>query len=94
MASNNRVGNKLPKWADRDSATGVKLDTAVFVGIVKNNLDPARSGRLQIWIPDLGGQEDDSKNWRTVSYASPFFGSTAPGAANANNTTNKCHFLC
>ena len=89
MASNNRVGNKLPKWADRDSATGVKLDTAVFVGIVKNNLDPARSGRLQVWIPDLGGQEDDSKTWRTVSYASPFFGSTALGPANVNNTANK-----
>jgi len=88
MATNNRTNSKLPKWADRD-ASAVKLDTAVFVGIVKNNLDPARSGRLQVWIPDLGGQETDRKSWRTLSYASPFFGSTyLPKQANPSQNNS------
>lgn len=88
MATNSRASRKLPKWADR-SASGTKLDTAVFVGIVKNNLDPARSGRLQVWIPDLGGQEDDEKSWRTISYASPFFGSTyTPKSPNSSSNNS------
>ena len=75
MATDNRTGNKLPAWATRDS-TRTRIDTGTYIGIVKNNLDPARAGRLQIWIPELGGQESDSQSWRTVCYASPYFGST------------------
>ena len=75
MSTNNRVGNKLPKWADRETTTS-RIDTATYVGIVKVNTDPARSGRLRVWIPDLGGNENDEFSWKTVSYASPFFGKT------------------
>ena len=92
MATNNRTGSKMVAWADRDSARGSSLDTATFIGIVKNNLDPTRSGRLQVWIPDLGGSEDDSTTWRTVSYASPFFGSTYnPTAPKENSYKNTTH---
>ena len=92
MATNNRTGSKTVAWADRDSAKGSSLDTATFIGIVKNNLDPTRSGRLQVWIPDLGGSEDDSTTWRTVSYASPFFGSTYnPTAPKENSYKNTNH---
>ena len=52
---------------------------------VKNNIDPTRSGRLQVWIPDLGGDEDNSKNWRIVSYASPFYGTTYQPTRSKNN---------
>ena len=44
--------------------------------MVKNNLDPTRCGRVQVFIPELGGNPDDQANWRTVSYASPFYGTT------------------
>jgi hypothetical protein len=86
MPSDNRLSSKIPKWADRDAAPGVKYDTATFVGIVKNNLDPARSGRLQVYIPDLGGNENDPSCWKTVSYASPYFGTTFNTAQGQNNS--------
>ena len=86
MAINSRLVNKVPKWADRDSAGGVKFDTATFVGIVKNNLDPSRAGRLQVFIPDLGGNEDDPSSWKTVNYASPFFGVTYNPTGGKNNS--------
>lgn len=78
-----RTGNKLPNWASRESTPGVRVDSGPHTGIVKNNVDPARMGRLQVWIPDLGGDELEPSNWYTVSYASPFFGSTVglPGSS-------------
>jgi len=96
MAIDNRIGNKVIKNARREEATGTRVDPYPYIGIVKNNLDPTRSGRLQVYIPDLGGPEDDSKNWRTVSYASPFMGYTdqvqkstdRPSTANRFNTVN------
>jgi hypothetical protein len=45
--------------------------------VIKNNLDPTRCGRLQVFIPELGGNPDDQANWRTVSHASPFMGYTS-----------------
>ena len=50
--------------------------TGVMLGVVKNNLDPARRGRLQVWIPNHGGNSEEPSTWKTVAYASPFFGST------------------
>ena len=75
MASNKRVGNKLPVWADRTASNNF-VDTATYIGIVKDNLDPARAGRLRVWIPDLGGDENNDRHWKTVNYASPYFGVT------------------
>ena len=92
MPSDTRSGNKIVAWADRSSSTGSKLDTATYIGIVKNNLDSTRSGRLQVWLPDLGGNENDPTAWRTVSYASPFFGVTSnPGAPKENSFTKSGH---
>lgn len=77
MAIDNRVGNKVIKNVRREDAVGTRVDPLPYIGIVKNNLDPTRSGRVQVYIPDLGGPEDDPKNWRTVSYSSPFMGYTS-----------------
>jgi len=47
-----------------------------FVGEVKNNVDSNRSGRLQVYIEQFGGEDPDDKSlWRTVSYVPPFYGS-------------------
>lgn len=70
-----RVGGK-PADFSRQELTSVKLDSGPYIGIVKNNLDPIRKGRLQVWIPDLGGDPTEPTNWRTVGYASPFLGAT------------------
>lgn len=72
----NRAGSKLPTWSNRESSPGVRVDSGPHLGIVKNNSDPARLGRLQVFIPDLGGKEEEPGNWYTVNYASPYFGST------------------
>ena len=77
MAIDNRVGNKVIKNARREEASGTRVDPYPYIGIVKNNSDPTRSGRMQVFIPDLGGPPDDPKNWRTVSYASPYQGYTS-----------------
>lgn len=92
MAIDKPQGSKVARWADRTRVAGAQLDTATFIGVVKNNVDPTRSGRLQVWIPDFGGSQTDNTNennpvfWRTVSYASPFFGTTYIPQANDSNT--------
>lgn len=49
-------------------------------GIVKNTIDSARTGRIQVYIQQFGSSDpDDSKGWVSVSYLSPFYGST-PGS--------------
>lgn len=87
MAVNRQSTNRLPDWAGTNKPTGVKLDPGPFIGIIKNNADPARQGRLAVWIPDIGGDEEDSTNWQVVRYASPFFGSSLglPGSPDENN---------
>lgn len=81
---------RVPNWANPDKVDGQRLDAATYIGIVKNNVDPIRSGRLQVWIPEFGGSENDTSMsnsvfWRTVNYASPYFGSTQPQASANNN---------
>lgn len=56
---------------------GVPAEGGPFYGIVKNNVDPARTGRLQVFIQAFGAlDEDDDSKWVTVSYLPQFFGST------------------
>ena len=81
----NNFSKKKPDWANREGAPGQNLDAGPYIGIVKNNLDPARSGKLQVFIPDFGGSDTDPGSWKTVGYASPFFGHTfQPEQANPN----------
>ena len=91
MAIDHRVGNKVVKNLRREEATGTRVDPYPYIGIVKNNLDPTRSGRLSVYIPDLGGFPDDPNNWRTVSYASPYQGYTSQKQSATDNpsTANK-----
>lgn len=86
MALDNRIGTKVEKTFRKEDAAGVRVDPYPYVGVVKNNLDPTRTGRLQVWIPNLGGDADDAQNWRTVSYASPFMGTTNQKTKNTQNS--------
>jgi len=64
-----------------DAGGGVVRNVPVL-GIVKNNIDPTRTGRIQVYISDLGSDDPDNpESWATVSYMSPFFGSVEPTAA-------------
>jgi hypothetical protein len=53
------------------------------VGIVKDTIDSARTGRIRVYISDFGGQNpDDSTNWIPVSVMSPFYGITQGDSVN------------
>lgn len=52
------------------------------IGIVKDNIDPAHSGRIRVYIANYGGiNPDDSSGWITVNYMSPWFGISAPNSS-------------
>jgi len=89
MAIDKRLGKKIPKQFVKDESYQ-RLDPGPFIGKIKNNLDPSRSGRLQVYIPDLAsGDEDNEDNWRTVQYASPFLGTTTQPDTNTQNSFKK-----
>ena len=51
---------------------GTPAESGPFLGKIKNNVDPARMGRLQVYIEQFsGGNEEDESLWRTVSYLPP-----------------------
>jgi hypothetical protein len=60
---------------------GMPTEMGPFIGVVKNNVDPTRAGRLQVYIELFGGPNpDDQSLWRTVNYCPPFYGATPAGA--------------
>ena len=63
-----------------DTGGAVLREVPVF-GVVKDNIDPIRSGRLRVYIDDMSGQDpDDAINWSTVNYMTPFYGLTQGNA--------------
>jgi hypothetical protein len=73
---------------------GVKADFGPFVGVVKNNIDPTRQGRLQVYIEQFAGADPTNKSlWRTVSYASPFYGATPPQPGKKGDTDSVGGYL-
>jgi hypothetical protein len=90
MAQNKSSQGRIPDWAGTsgyyNAVSGVKFDPGPFIGIIKNNADPARAGRLAVWVPAIGGDENDADKWFIVRYASPFFGSTL--GLNGDDTKN------
>jgi len=86
MSHDRKVNNK-PADFSRVDLSSSKLDFGVYIGIVKNNFDKDRKGRLEVWIPDLGGDENNEFNWRPVNYASPYMGSTYLEANRSKDTT-------
>lgn len=87
--SDKLFGKAVPKEFDQ-SQSRLPVDAGTYIGVVKNVNDPKRSGRLSVWVPQLGGAENDPKSWIKVRYASPFMGSTnnagSPGKYNKDNT--------
>lgn len=66
----------------KPDAGGGAIRSEPIFGIVKNNIDPTRAGRLQVYISDFGGSDpDDSDSWVTVGYMSPFYGVTQGSAS-------------
>lgn len=60
------------------------------IGIVKNNSDSLRSGRIWVYISDNSGTDpDDSSCWRPVFFLSPFYGKTVNTSPNTGEGTYK-----
>jgi GH24 family phage-related lysozyme (muramidase) len=64
-----------PKYFHDDIADSPR-HFGVYMGIVKNTQDIQHMGRLQVFLPDWAGDEDNRKDWKIVSYCAPFGGST------------------
>jgi hypothetical protein len=61
---------------------GMSANFGPFIGVVKNNVDPTRQGRLQVYIEQFAGPDPEDKSlWVTVSYCPSFYGATprSPG---------------
>lgn len=69
----------------RSSATsgGSNPELVPKIGIVKNNSDSTRSGRIWVYISDNSGTDpEDSTCWRPVIFLSPFYGKTLNSSPN------------
>ena len=40
---------RVSKSYDASQTPGIKVDSGPYIGIIKNNVDPTRQGRLQVW---------------------------------------------
>lgn len=64
----------------RQDRGGVPSEYGPFLGVVMNNVDPARLGRLQVYIEVFGdGDMSDDSKWTWVRYLPPFYGVTPLG---------------
>ena len=77
MAEEHIRGRGTPRNYKVGSGNNLPTESGPFIGIVKNNIDPTRAARLQVYIKQFAGpDENDESNWRTINYLPPFFGST------------------
>ena len=68
---------------------GVTNNFPVY-GIVKDNIDPTRSGRIKVLIGDKSPQDSDSSDsWLTVGFMSNFFGTIVGSGGKDDNGTYK-----
>lgn len=65
----------------KPGAGGGNTKDHAVIGIVKDNIDPTRSGKLKVQIEgSTGKQSNSSGGWVTVQYLSTFFGMVKPTA--------------
>ena len=61
----------------KDGRGGATLIPHPVIGIVKNNIDPTHTGKIEVWLGRLNdSNQDNPRYWTPVRYLSPFFGST------------------
>lgn len=96
MSTENVQRTRGRSQAYKPDAGGVPVDLGIYIGIVKNNVDTARTGQVEVYIPYLGGDENNPSSWKKVSYVSPFYGLTnadesLTGVAGLGNFLNNPH---
>lgn len=73
-----------PTKSSRHNAGNANTIDVPVIGIVKDNIDPTRAGRLKVFLTTNATplDPDNSDNWTTVNYLSGFFGSVRPTGGN------------
>lgn len=99
MAENIQRSKGRPEGYKFDRG-GQPAEMGPYIGIVVNNVDNTRSGRLQVYIEEFGSTTNtgapnlaDQSLWRTVSYCPPYYGATpqsgtSTGSGNYPGNTN------
>ena len=89
MAENVQRSKGRPEGYKFDRG-GQPAEMGPYIGIVVNNVDNTRSGRLQVYIEEFGSTTKtgapnltDQSLWRTVSYCPPYYGSTPQSGTSA-----------
>ena len=89
MAENVQRSKGRPEGYKFDRG-GQPAEMGPYIGIVVNNVDNTRSGRLQVYIEEFGevtktGAPNltDQSLWRTVSYCPPYYGATPQSGTSA-----------
>ena len=73
----NPNGQKKVPANYKDGGSNIPTSQGVYIGVVKKNEDPQKMGRLQVYVPAFGGDPENENSWISVSYASPFAGSSS-----------------
>jgi hypothetical protein len=82
MANENIERNSGQPKSYKFDRGGSPTEFGPFIGLVTNNIDPTRQGRLQVYIEQFAGPDPADKSlWRTVSYCPPFYGATPKGGS-------------
>ena len=75
------MSEATPSTSKKPSNYKDPLEPGAYIGVVKNNVDPTRSGRLQVYIQNRGSSDPtDKDSWKTVIYCPPYYGSTPTGS--------------
>jgi len=68
------------------TSTYTEINPGPYIGIVKDNVDPAKMGGLRVLIPSLSGvNEGYAGQLYDVEYLMPFYGSKSTNALGKNN---------
>lgn len=79
----NDIDPRGQQRSEKPDAGGAVLRSMPMLGTVKNNVDPTRQGRIEVYLADMSGNDpNDSSCWVTVNFLSPFFGKTTATAPN------------
>jgi hypothetical protein len=75
------MSETTPSTSNKPKSYKDPLPPGAYIGLVKNNVDPTRSGRLQVYIQNRGAPDPNNSNsWQTVVYCPPFYGTTPAGS--------------
>ena len=77
------MGSNLIRRSGADQSTkadgknsGMTVDPGPYEAVVVKHIEGTRMGQLEVYIPDRDGTFDPNAKYTTVSYASPFYGTT------------------